>query len=82
MIVYDRRGEGRSKTLNAKFTLKETFDNLDTIYEKLRLREATLIGHSFGGVVGNFLLQNNPERVQSIILVGAPVSLQETLLEQ
>lgn len=57
MIIYDRRGEGRSKTLNAKFTFKETFDNLDTIYEKFRLREATLIGHSFGGVAATFFAE-------------------------
>jgi len=78
VIVYDRRGEGRSKDANAKFTFKETFDDLNSIYQKLSLTKATLIGHSFGGVVGALFAEANPKKVQSIILVGAPVSLQST----
>lgn len=78
VIVYDRRGEGRSKDANAKFTFKETFDDLNSIYQKLSLKKATLIGHSFGGVVATLFAEANPKKVQSIILVGAPVSLQST----
>jgi len=78
VIVYDRRGEGRSKDPNAKFTFKETFDDLNSIYQKYNLKKATLIGHSFGGVVATLFAETNPKNVQSIILVGAPVSLQAT----
>lgn len=78
VIVYDRRGEGRSKDANAAFTFKETFDDLNAIYDNLSLKEATLIGHSFGGVVATLFAEANPKKVQSIILVGAPVSLQMT----
>jgi len=78
VIVYDRRGEGRSKDLNAQFTFKETFDDLNTIYQKYGLTKSTLIGHSFGGVVATLFAEKYPEKIQSIILVGAPVSLQET----
>jgi proline iminopeptidase len=78
VIVYDRRGEGRSKDPNAKFTFKETFDDLNDIYQKYSLTKATLIGHSFGGIVATLFAEANPKKVQSIILVGAPVSLQVT----
>ncbi len=78
VIVYDRRGEGRSNDANAKFTFKETFDDLNTIYKKFNLSKATLIGHSFGGIVATLFAETNPAKVQSIILVGAPVSLQKT----
>lgn len=78
VIVYDRRGEGRSQDINAKFTFKETFDDLDAIYQKHKLKKAVLIGHSFGGVVATLFAEKNPEKITSIILVGAPVSLQET----
>jgi proline iminopeptidase len=33
VIVYDRRGEGRSKDPSAQFTFKETFDDLNNIYQ-------------------------------------------------
>lgn len=78
VIVYDRRGEGRSKDIKARFTFKETFDDLNTIYQKYGLTKVTLLGHSFGGVVATLFAKANPKKVQSIILVGAPVSFQET----
>lgn len=78
VIVYDRRGEGRSKDPNSKFTFKETFDDLNNIYLKYSLTKATLIGHSFGGIVATLFAETNPKKVQSIILVSAPVSLQST----
>lgn len=78
VIVYDRRGEGRSIDPNAKFTFKETFDDINDIYQKYNLTKPTLIGHSFGGVVATLFAETYPKKVQSIILVGAPVSLQST----
>jgi proline iminopeptidase len=78
VIVYDRRGEGRSKDANAKFTFNETFDDLNKIYQTYGIKKATLIGHSFGGVVATLFAESNPKKVEAIILVGAPVSLQET----
>lgn len=78
VIVYDRRGEGRSEAANAQFTFQETFDDLNAIYQKYGLKKSMLIGHSFGGVVATLFAEKHPEKIQSIILVGAPVSLQET----
>lgn len=76
VIVYDRRGEGRSDDKNAKFTFSETFDDLNGIYRQYQLKNTMLIGHSFGGMVATLYAQSNPEKVQCIVLVGAPVSLQ------
>ncbi len=78
VIVYDRRGEGRSLNPNAKFTFNETFEDLNAIYQKYNLKTATLIGHSFGGVIATLFTEKHPTKVQSIVLVGAPVSLQAT----
>ncbi|HEX6431847.1 MAG TPA: alpha/beta fold hydrolase, partial [Niastella sp.] len=78
VIVYDRRGEGRSKDPNARYTFKETFDDLHHIYEQYGIKKSTLIGHSYGGVVATLFAGSYPEKIQSIIFVGAPVSLQET----
>jgi len=78
VIVYDRRGEGRSTDPNPQFNFKETFDDLSNIYKKYGITKATLIGHSFGGIVATLFAEQYPDKIQSIILVGAPVSLQET----
>lgn len=78
VIEYDRRGEGRSNDPNAQFNFKETFDDLIAIYQKYGITKSSLIGHSFGGIVATLFAEKHPEKIQSIILVGAPVSLQET----
>ncbi|GGG59730.1 hypothetical protein GCM10010976_33120 [Bizionia arctica] len=79
VIVYDRRGEGRSPDKNASFTFNETFEDLNSIYATYYLKSATLIGHSFGGVIATLYAEKYPNKVKSIILVGAPISMQETL---
>lgn len=79
VVIYDRRGEGRSSDEKAKFTFQETFDDLDAIYTKFNLEDATLIGHSFGGVVGTLYAEEYPNKIKSLVLVAAPLSIQETL---
>jgi proline iminopeptidase len=78
VIVYDRRGEGRSPEGNAKYTFDETFSDLNAIYKKYGIKQASLIGHSFGGVVASLYAEKFPKNVSSVVLVGAPVALQET----
>lgn len=78
VITYDRRGEGRSTDKNAKFTFEESYNDINFIYKKYNLTKASLIGHSFGGILATLFAENNAEKVESIFYVGAPISLQET----
>ena len=78
VIVYDRRGEGRSEEVEAQFTFKETFADLIVLQEQYGIQKSNLIGHSFGGVVATLFSEEHPDRVASVVLIGAPVSLQET----
>ncbi len=78
VIVYDRRGEGRSKDTNAKFTFQESANDLNYLINKYNLSKVTLIGHSFGGIVATLYTKNNTEKVEKLILVGALFSQQET----
>jgi proline iminopeptidase len=78
VIVYDRRGEGRSIDSTATFTYQETVNDLDDIYLKYNLTKANLIGHSFGGLVATIYTDKNPKKVNSLILAGALFSQQQT----
>jgi len=78
VIVYDRRGEGRSIDTNAKFTFQQTFDDINSILSKQKISKITLLGHSFGGVVATLFAEKYPKKINSIILIGAPVAIQET----
>jgi proline iminopeptidase len=78
VIVYDRRGEGRSADPDAKFTYAEAFQDLNAIYKKYDLKKATLLAHSFGGLVATLYTEKYPQNVRKLILAGALFSQQET----
>lgn len=78
VVVYDRRGEGRSVDANARFDFEQSLADIDNLCKKYKLRNVNLMGHSFGGVLAILYAEKNPEQVGSVILVSAPVALQET----
>jgi len=78
VIVYDRRGEGRSIDSTATFTYQETFTDINEIYQTYKIEKANLIGHSFGGLVATLYTDKYPEKVKSLILAGALFSQQDT----
>ncbi|HVI43418.1 MAG TPA: alpha/beta hydrolase [Chitinophaga sp.] len=78
VIVYDRRGEGRSADPHATFTYHEAFDDLNNIYKKYALTKASLIGFSFGGLVSTLYTQLYPEKVRTLVLTSALFSQQAT----
>lgn len=51
VIIYDRRGEGRSKDQQAKMNYAEAFADLNQIYQTYHLSKTNLIGFSFGGLI-------------------------------
>lgn len=78
VLVYDRRGEGRSADPDAKFTYQEAFQDLNSILKKYDLKKVTLIGHSFGGLVATLYTAKYPEKVNTLVLAGALFAQQET----
>lgn len=78
VIVYDRRGEGRSKDENATMTFKESFDDLNQIYSTYHLKKAHILAHSFGGIIGTLFTHQFPEKVKTLTLAGALFTQQET----
>jgi proline iminopeptidase len=78
VIIYDRRGEGRSVDPNARINYTEFFDDLNSIYKQYDISKATLMGFSFGGLVTTLYSEKYPEKVSSIVLVSALISQQES----
>lgn len=78
VIVYDRRGEGRSIDTTATFTYQEANNDLNELYKKYNLTKANIIAHSFGGLVATLFAEQNPEKISSLILAGALFSQQDT----
>jgi proline iminopeptidase len=78
VIVYDRRGEGRSTDTSAKFTYNEAFDDLINLLHEYNIERVNIIGHSFGGLVATLFADRFPQKVKSLFLVDALFSQQET----
>lgn len=76
VITYDRRGEGRSTDKTATFTYKQTIDDLLSIFTKYSIDKATLIGHSFGGIVATKFAKEYPSKVSAIVYASAPIRMQ------
>lgn len=78
VIVYDRRGEGRSADPNAKLTFEEAALDLNVLIKQYGLKKVSILGHSFGGIVSTLFTNDYPEKVERLILVGALFSQQES----
>jgi proline iminopeptidase len=78
VIVYDRRGEGRSKDENARMNFNEAFTDLEDIYEKYNLKSAHLLAFSFGGLVAAQYAQKHPDMVKTLIMCSSLVSQQQS----
>lgn len=78
VIIYDRRGEGRSKDLQAKMNFEEAFTDLNQIYQTYKLTKANLIGFSFGGLIATQYTQRYPHKVKALVLCSALVSQQQS----
>ncbi|SEJ84931.1 proline iminopeptidase [Dyadobacter sp. SG02] len=76
VIIYDRRGEGRSRDSLARMNYEEFLDDVNRIYQKYHITGAHLIGFSFGGLVTTLFAEKYPDKVKSIILTSALVSQQ------
>lgn len=79
VISYDRRGEGRNEQLKAEYTFRQSIEDLNSIYQKYELKKANLIGHSFGGVIATLFADENPDKINTLVLVSVPISMQKTL---
>lgn len=77
VIVYDRRGEGRSLDKFAKFTFKESNEDLLYILKKYKIKKANILAHSFGGIVATMFANRFPNKVNSLILAGSLINQQE-----
>ncbi len=79
VVVYDRRGAGRSaeQADAPAFTFEEAFADLDRVLEGIA--QPVLLAHSFGGAVALRYLDARPEFHGTVVLVNAPISYPRSL---
>jgi proline iminopeptidase len=73
IILYDQRGDGRSKLLNpnAPQDMDAQVADLDAIRAKLGFQKFDLIGHSWGGLLAMGYASAHPEHVEKFMLIDS-----------
>lgn len=77
VIAYDLRGSGRSAVTPGPYTVELLADDLDALSTALGLEAVTLVGHSLGGGIVLQYAATRPDRVRSVVGIGAVTTLPE-----
>jgi pimeloyl-ACP methyl ester carboxylesterase len=71
VIFYDPRGALRSACPDSLISLQRHVDDLDRLRTALHLTRMNIAGHSMGTVLAMTYLQQHPQNVQALALLGA-----------
>ncbi|MBN2258397.1 MAG: alpha/beta hydrolase [Anaerolineaceae bacterium] len=83
VMIWDVRGHGQSQPIGENFTIASAAEDLLAILDKLKVKQAVLIGQSMGGNIAQELVFNHPDRVQAMILLGCACNTwKQTWLEK
>jgi pimeloyl-ACP methyl ester carboxylesterase len=79
LIAPDLRGRGGSDMPFGEYGLAAHHAELVDALDRLNIRQCTVVGHSFGAMLGVLLAARQPERVTHLILIdgGAPPNPRE-----
>jgi proline iminopeptidase len=67
VVSYDQRGCGKS-SCDGSFEINEQLDDLDAIRKHLGVNRLHLVGHSYGGLLGQLYAKSYPAHVASLVL--------------
>lgn len=71
VYALDLRGHGKSTPLGADFSIKKTAEDIVAFLNNLNIEKTKAIGLSYGGLTLLELSASHPEKIESMILIGA-----------
>lgn len=71
LVIPDLRGHGRSSTPDSGYSLNDLAGDVVTLFERLNLTNAVLLGWSLGSQVALAAFPQIQERLAGLVLVGA-----------
>ena len=79
-VVPDHMGMGKSdKPQNYSYTLSQHIDNLESLVDKLGLKNITLVVHDWGGAIGMGFAVRQPQKVKRLVLFNTAAFLSERI---
>src|SRR5215471_15512144 len=70
LVRYDRRGHGRSGVPKGPYTMERLGRDVLAVLDGLGLSRINWCGLSMGGMVGQWLGANAPERIERLVLTN------------
>ncbi|MFL2770550.1 MAG: alpha/beta fold hydrolase [Rhodospirillaceae bacterium] len=68
VITHDHRGTGASTKSNIKYSVAQMSEDVIRLLDALSIPTVTVLGHSTGGAIAQFLALKHTERVNRIVL--------------
>jgi aminoacrylate hydrolase len=68
VIVHDHRGTGRSSHSSIRYSVEQMADDVLRLMDALGIASAHFVGHSTGGAIGQVIAQDQPARLESLVL--------------
>ncbi|GAB3505759.1 bifunctional 3-oxoadipate enol-lactonase/4-carboxymuconolactone decarboxylase PcaDC [Emticicia fontis] len=68
ILQYDMRGHGSSEVTAGKYTIEQLGEDVIDLMDDLKLETAYFCGLSIGGLIGQWLGLNHPERFEKLVL--------------
>ncbi len=75
VLTWDVRGHGLSRP--APFDISWAVEDLQALLDALNIDQATLVGHSMGGNLGQEFVFHHPERVKSMVFLDCTWNFQK-----
>ena len=70
VIIADNRGHGRSTMSDQSFSYRLMTSDVLQLMDYLKIKKASIVGWSDGGIIGLIMAINNPERVNKLFTFG------------
>jgi len=68
VVLFDNRGAGRTDKPDIEYSIKMMADDTTGLMNVLNIEKAHILGYSMGGMIGQEIVLNYPEKVEKLIL--------------
>src|SRR5690606_38626966 len=75
VICYDTRGHGASSAPQGPYSLEQLGQDVVNLLDHLNIQKAAFCGISMGGLTGQWLAINKPERFSHVIVCNTAVKI-------
>lgn len=72
VLSYDLFGHGESCKPSSELTLTLFAKQLNDLLDELKIEQCAIVGFSLGGMINRLFAMNNPDRVESLVILNSP----------